>query len=159
MMILTDDEIAELLQEPKPVPSDLVAAPRLKPKKGHREIDLTFQGKDGSTFCVSIRQANVNPLDFSVILSYQIEGSYDTFRLRRYNGKAHEHRNRIEGVRFYDFHIHTATERYQQIGATEDAFAEPTHRYADLHGAIRCMLEECGFEPATIEGPLFGGFR
>ncbi len=42
---------------------------------------------------------------------------------------------------FYGFHIHTATERYQQSGYREDTYAEETNRYADYHGAIECMLQ------------------
>jgi hypothetical protein len=33
---------------------------------------------------------------------------------------------RIEGNSMYDFHIHTATEHYQDLGAKEDHFAEKT---------------------------------
>jgi hypothetical protein len=53
--------------------------------------------------------------------------------------------NRIEGDGFYDFHIHTATERYQDLGAKEEHYAEATDRYCDFHGALRCMLNDCGF--------------
>jgi hypothetical protein len=46
---------------------------------------------------------------------------------------------------FYSFHIHQATERYQEAGWYEETYAEPTDRFADLHGAIKCMLKDCGF--------------
>jgi hypothetical protein len=68
------------------------------------------------------------------------------FRLRRYNGKSHEHTNKIEGNKFYDFHIHYATERYQNTGFTEDAFAMITNRYNSFHGALNCMVQDCGFQ-------------
>jgi len=65
----------------------------------------------------------------------------------------------IASVTFYDFHIHQATERYQDIGSREDAFAEPTDRYADLQSALRCLLTECGFEPPEVpDPPLFKEF-
>ena len=79
------------------------------------------------------------------------------FRLRRYNGKSHEHSNTIESQTLYDFHIHHATERYQLSGLREDTFAEPTNRYGDLHGAIGCMIEDCGLDvPKDPQLSLFG---
>ena len=78
------------------------------------------------------------------------------FRLRRYNGKSHEHTNRLEGRTFYEFHIHTATERYQDSGLREDAFAEPTTRLADFVGAVACALDDCGFDrPQPPQPSLF----
>jgi hypothetical protein len=93
-----------------------------------------------------LRQSNFNTLDFSVILTVCPPDLNQLFRLRRYNGKSHEHTNQIEENTFYDFHIHHATERYQENGSREDAFAEITDRYADFHTALRCMLKDCGFE-------------
>jgi len=91
-----------------------------------------------------------------VILGVFPEQSNVLFRLRRYNGKSHEHSNTIEIEKFYNFHIHTATERYQELGRDEDAYAEPTERYADLHSAINCMLQDCGFTvPADQQETLF----
>jgi hypothetical protein len=76
--------------------------------------------------------------------------------LQRYNGKNHEHTNPIEGETFYDFHIHQATERYQEIGASEDTYAKPTDRFADFQQGITCMLKDCGFEmPLDSQGRLF----
>ena len=64
------------------------------------------------------------------------------FRLRRYNGKSHEHTNHIENVTFHDFHIHFATERYQELGTREDAYADPTDRYDDFDGAFLCLRDD-----------------
>jgi hypothetical protein len=76
--------------------------------------------------------------------------------LRRYNGKSHEHTNLIEGGTFYDYHIHQATERYQQIGASEDTYAESTNRFSDFHKAISCMINDCAFEtPFDPQRKLF----
>ena len=88
----------------------------------------------------------LNTLDFSAILAVHIPQSNRLFRLRRYNGKSHEHTNSIEGDTFYGYHIHTATERYQEIGAREDAYAEVTDRYNDLDGALDCLLHDAGFD-------------
>lgn len=68
------------------------------------------------------------------------------FRLRRYNGKSHEHTNHIEGETFYDYHIHLATERYQVIGTREDAFAQPTDRYGDFQSALRCLIQDVNLD-------------
>ena len=49
-----------------------------------------------------------------------------------------------------------ATERYQEIGSREDAYAEATERYSDFAGAIDCMLEDAGFDtPPTDQWILF----
>ena len=79
------------------------------------------------------------------------------FHLRRYNGNSHAHTNKIEKDSFLDFHIHIATDRYQDLtGADEDGFAVPTPRYRDLRGAFHCMLEDCGLMiPAEFEQELF----
>ncbi|MDD5188919.1 MAG: hypothetical protein PHF57_12010 [Methanoregula sp.] len=42
-----------------------------------------------------------------------------------------------------------STERYQQSGYREDTYAEETKWYADYHGAIECMLRDCGFMVST----------
>jgi hypothetical protein len=56
---------------------------------------------------------------------------------------------------FYDFHIHQATARYQEIGAKEDAYAEPSDRFSDFNQALSCMLKECGFQiPSELQERL-----
>ena len=42
---------------------------------------------------------------------------------------------------------HTATERYQERGFDEDGYAQATDRYSSFATALRCLLEDCGFEP------------
>lgn len=142
----TDSEIARLISERKPLPDNYRSRIRLRPKRGHKERELDVEGEDGTHYRLILRQSDFNTLDFSVILAVRPAESNQFFRLRRYNGKHGEHTNQIEGDRFYDFHIHRATERYQESGMDEDAFAETTDRYADFHGALRCMLEDCGFD-------------
>ena len=117
-------------------------------------MDVT--GADGNSFRLILRQSMFNHLDFSVILGVFPKESNELFRLRRYNGKSHEHSNKLEEQKFYDFHIHTATERYQELGKEEDAYAEQTERYSDFQSAIDCMLSDCGFRlPADMQGALF----
>ncbi|HPA46929.1 MAG TPA: hypothetical protein PK395_14280, partial [bacterium] len=110
----------------------------------------------GSDFQVILRQSSLNHLDFSVILAVCPRETNLSFRLRRYNGKSHEHTNRIEGTKFFDFHVHTATERYQDLGVKEDSFAEPTERFSDLSSALNCMFQECAFDvPGDDQPSLF----
>ena len=74
----------------------------------------------------------------------------------RYNGKSHEHTNHIEDETFHDFHIHLATERYQQRGTREDAYAKPTNRYDDFSSALRCLIGDANLEaPSDPQGNLF----
>jgi hypothetical protein len=144
--LLTDGEIAALLSEVKILPPDYLSKVSLKQKRGHKERELDCIGVNGSEFRLILRQALHNVLDFSAIIAYCPAGSSQLFRLRRYNGKSHEHTNQIEKQTFYDFHIHMATERYQNSGLREDAFATPTNRYADFHGGLDCLLTDCSFE-------------
>lgn len=153
----TDPEIAALVAEAKPVPHDWRYSVQLRPKRGHRERDLDLSGAAGNAFSLILRQNSINVLDFSLILTVRVPGSNQLFRLRRYNGKSHWHTNRIEGNTFYDFHIHMATERYQERGTREDAYAEPTVRYADFHAALQCLLTDTNIVmPPDPQGTLFG---
>jgi hypothetical protein len=154
---LSEAEISRLLAERKPLPPDYRERIQTKPKHGHKERELDVIGTDGSEFRLIFRQSEFNPLDFSVILAYRPLKTNQLFRLRRYNGKSHEHTNTLDGQTFYDFHVHKATERYQdESGLREDSYAEPTKSFADFHGAIRTMLGDCGFNvPPNTQGTLF----
>lgn len=153
--ILTDQAIDGLIHEQKLLPEHPLGR-SLKAKSGHKEREMDVTGANGSRFRIIIRQSANNALDFSVILAYRRPHSNALFRLRRYNGKSHQHTNKLERNTFYDFHIHRATERYQATGLREDAFAEPTTAYADLHGALECMLRECTCQlPPNSQRTLF----
>jgi len=155
----SDAEIARMIQERKPLPDNYRARVQLREKRGHKDREFDVTGKDGTQYRIILRQSNFNTLDFSIILAVIPAGSNQLFRLRRYNGKHGEHTNQIEGNTFYDFHIHQATARYQENGMKEDSYAEATNRYADFHAALRCMLEDCGFEtPGDAQTSLFGEF-
>ena len=117
---------------------------------------MDIEGVDDNQFRLILRQSSFNTLDFSIILTFCLPDSNQLFRLRRYNGKSHEHTNKIELNTFYNFHIHTATERYQEFGTREDAYAEPSDRFSDFHTAINCMLSDCGFDvPKNPQTSLF----
>ena len=141
--ILNDKEIEALLQEPKRLPDDYVNIFQTKAKNGHNEKEISIARGDGSQFKIILRQNQINMLDFSLILGYVPAKKTSIFRLKRYNGKSHQHTNKIEKQEFYDFHIHKATERYQKAGFDEDAYAEPYPGYANVQDALDCMVKDC----------------
>ena len=152
----SDLEIASLVQERKPLPADWRNRIHLRPKRGHDEGQLDLSGDAKSEFRLILRRSSINPLDFSIILAVRAPRSNVLFRLRRYNGRSHEHTNHIEDVTFYDFHIHCATERYQEIGAREDAYADQTDRYGGFDGALGCLIDDANFEvPAESQIDFF----
>lgn len=154
----TDEEIHALLTERKLFPADYQSSLLLMQKRGHKERQFEVAGTAENKFVFMLRKSDFNELDFSVILGVVSADSNQVFRLRRYNGKSHEHTNRIEGNSFYDFHIHTATERYQDLGAKEDHFAEATNRYSDINSAIACLMQDCCFRfPPSAQTNLFEG--
>lgn len=142
-----NDEIQSLVEEAKPVPGDAFSSVNWRSREGHDRSDLDIEGDNGNLFSVKLRRSQFNEKDFSVILCVEVPNSNVTFRLRRYNGSRHTHRNKIEQERFRDFHIHTATERYQERGFDEDGYAQPTDRFSSFGTALRCLIEDCGFEP------------
>ena len=147
-----------LIAERKPLPANWRTQFRLHTKRGHDERELEVIGGDGNEFHVILRKSHLNPLDFSVILGVRVPKSNRVFRLRRYNGKSHEHTNRIEKETFYDFHIHLATERYQQLGTREpreDAYAKVTDRYSDATVALDCLIADAAFETSGPQGSMF----
>jgi len=155
-LVFSDEDIVRLIRENKPLPEDYQSKIQVRSKRGHKERELEIRGDEGSGFRLILRQSNFNPLDFSVIVAYRPPKSSALFRLRRYNGKSHEHTNPMEGQTFYDFHIHQATERYQQMGGREDTYAEPTDRFSDLREAVSCLIKDCGFQmPHDPQGKLF----
>jgi hypothetical protein len=145
MDFLSDEEITSLIGEQKQMtvsPEELLR--NMKSKRGHMESEHIIQRGDGSSFVIKIRLSQENHLDFSVILGFNPPKSNKLLRLRRYNGKSHEHKNKLEKESpFYDFHIHTATERYQREGTNEEYFAEVTDRYSSIYQALNCLISDC----------------
>lgn len=141
--IFNDSEILQLIREEKPFPKEYPSLFQMKAKKGHREQEITLKRNDGSSFKVILRQSRINVVDFSAILGFIPTRSSLMFRLKRYNGKSHEHTNRIEKTSFYDFHVHLATLRYQEAGLKEDGYAEVSDAYADIRSAMDCLIRDC----------------
>ncbi len=157
MLILTDEQILALISEQKTTPEGLVPLGKVVERNQHRRKEFELTSASGNNFVIVIRQSMINVLDFSVILGYRNPGFNTIFRLRRYNGKSHIHTNTLEREQFHDFHMHTATERYQLVGSKEDHFAQIDRRYYDLESAIGCLLKDCGFRSPMEESPLFSG--
>jgi|WetSurMetagenome_2_1015567.scaffolds.fasta_scaffold137944_2 hypothetical protein len=141
MDVITDNQIKQYLSEKKILPKDF--KPILKEKNGHNHFEEEILGEAGNTFKIIIRQAKQNPLDFSIILGVLIGGK--VFRLRRYNGDSHTHPNRIENTELEGFHIHMATQRYQEKGFREETYAEKSTKYNDLTSALAAMVKENNF--------------
>jgi hypothetical protein len=162
--ILTDEEIRGLIQEAKTLPENWKTRLRLLPKSGskHLQRELRVQGMNGNAFRVVLRQSTMNALDFSLILVFQDKDSVE-FRLCRYNGrhpsnhtnKWEKARGSVDAVFRSRFHIHMATERYQQEGYEMDGYAEVTDRYSSYDSALGEFLRANGFQLPEEILPLF----
>lgn len=143
----SDLEINNLIAESKPLPLDWRSQIRMREARVSKTGTCDIEGVNNNIFCLILRQNRLNLLDFSIIIGVYPPGSNKLFHLRRYDGKSHEHTNPIENQKFYDFHIHKATERYQNYGTCEeDKYAEPTDRFSNFGEALDCLLNDCGFE-------------
>jgi hypothetical protein len=153
----TDLEITDLINEPKKAPTDIFdKLAKMRHKRGHSELNLDISAESGNQYRLIIRQNKIYTLDFSVIIALIPLKTNQVFRLRRYNGKSHQHRNIIEKTSpFYNFHIHMATERYQELGMAEDAYAEQCELYHDTETALRCLISDCSLHGEDL--PLLRG--
>ena len=142
----TDQQIAELINERKVFPDDW----RIQL---NRNNSLYIIGENGNRFRVITNQNEKYPSDFSVILAVIDPKTGTVFRICRYNGMPKRpHNNKIEKQKIYGYHIHFATERYQERGYDEDTYAEETDRYNNLEGALQCLIQDANFElPAQLE--------
>lgn len=155
--VLTDQEIADLLAESKPLPANWETRLRLRRKRSYQyeERLLDVVSDQGRKFRFIGRRSRQNPLDFSIILVFEDDDGSE-YRLTRYNGKhPSRHTNRWEKERGQadhtfdqDFHIHRATERYQRDGYAIDGYAEPTDDYSDYGSAFNAFLGGCNFQRA-----------
>ena len=161
--MLSDSEIALLVQEHKSLPDDWRGRLALRTKGTHEEFEVPVLGEAGHAFRLVARRNLRNPLDFSVILLF-VDGD-ETVRLRRNNGAhASNHANKWErenGIAGWliergAFHRHFATERYQAEGFIIDGYAEPADDYQDFRGAVDDMLRQCGFAEPDGSTPRLG---
>lgn len=143
----SDIEIDLLVREPKPLSANWNSKIRSEYQSRYVTKSFEVKGIRNNTFRVIWKQIHNNSSDYSAIFGVFPLGSNTLFRLRRYDGKQHIHSNPIEKQKFHDFHIHMATERYQDYGTKdEDKYAVPTDRFSDLTGAIDCLLKDCCFQ-------------
>jgi len=162
MTILTDNEIENLFAEVKILPKDYPKKLKTKVKSGqqHEEQELTIQGKEGHTFAIVLRKNKIDFLDFSIILRYQDYRTGIWYNLARYNGK-HFHTNTLEKNSFYDFHIHMATQKYQEAGLRIEAYAKVTKTYKSFNEAVDVFLKDFNFQIELPESATtlknFGG--
>ena len=167
--VLTDSEIAELTARPKQLPIRWRTRLNLRQRNGdaHRRRDLPL-GNDAESFVIKCRQSAINPLDFSIVLVY-LDKAKNLYRLLRCNGKhPSQHTNRWERQQGQNghtfgpcFHIHQATQRYQEADLEIDGFAQPTEAYSDYDSALDYFVRISGCvdpEPRTpSSADLFGG--
>jgi hypothetical protein len=139
-VIYSDEQIRKLMDERKVLPDNW----EIQLKKKSKEVLVT--GDNGNQFCFGVRFPEPGKLDFSVRLLVMLPNSNERFMLRRYNRGARNHRNHIERNSVGIFHIHYATERYQQKGYNEEQFAKKTSRYTDVFSAIQCLLQDGNFQ-------------
>jgi len=162
--ILTDEEIAELLQEPKQLVQNWETRLRPRPKSNFNftQRDCEIEGKNAHMFRIIIRHNMINPLDFSIILTFQDKDGTE-FNLCRYNGKhPSQHTNKLEKSKGLSdssfrnaFHIHRATQRYQEEGLSIDGYAEVTNEYSSFDTALHTFVRTNGFSISGDEMPLF----
>lgn len=145
-----NQEITELINERKVLPDNWR-------KELDKNSELYLIGEDGNKFRLIARLNKRYPTDFSVILGVINPKTGTLFRLRRYNGLAKRmHKNKIEKTKVYSYHIHYATQRYQERGFDEDGYAEETDRYNDIEGALQCLIVDANFElPHKSQSELF----
>ena len=146
----TDQQIAALIKERKVLPDNW----RIQLDKND---SLYIIGESGNRFRIITNLNKKYPTDFSVILAVINPKTGAVFRIRRYNGMPkRSHNNKIEKQKIYGYHIHSATERYQERGYDEEAYAEKTDRYNNLKGALHCLIQDANLElPAQLELRLF----
>lgn len=149
--ILSDSEINRLIIEQKLAPKNWKKHLQLKSKNNtrHEEGRFTARGKNGNNFRVIIRRNKINRLDFSIILKF-IDNDGKEYFIVRYNGKhPSEHTNRWEKLNSFVkykfescFHIHKATQRYQESGLEIAGYAEETELYSDYQSALNTFIKD-----------------
>lgn len=153
--ILADNVINDLLLEAKVLPTNYIS--KLKPRKKsgfsyeHRELAVT--GSKGHFFSVIIRRNSLDIMDFSIILRYRDETGL-WYNLVRYNGK-HRHTNHLEKEKLNGFHIHKATQRYQEKGLRIESYAELTEKYSSYQEALTAFLSDLNFKHTDGSSSLF----
>ena len=150
---ITDEFIEVLISSPKQpqgTPSPIVTKNRK-----HQRI-AGFADNEGNRFTVYLRQSQRLVSDYSCGVWWERVGAA-RLCLVRYNGPAHWHPNKLEGVDIlYKPHQHILTARYvSTTGVNPDGFAVERTDYHDLDGATRLMCAEAML--TTDPGELLSG--
>jgi len=164
--VLSETEIDSLLGEEKRLPLEWERRVQVRPKSNQsfKERGFEIEGVSGSHFRVVLRQSNLNPLDFSIILLFR-DSEGTEYRLIRFNGrhpsghttKWEKRRARPNSGFRNECHVHRATERYQLEGLDIDGYAEVTHDYDSFETALDRFVGARGFRlPNDPQKWLFG---
>ena len=157
-LIYSDADIATLIAERKPLPAHGVPSFSPNPSGAIMKVSWWLQALRRTS---SISFSGEAGLIHSIFRSSWVFVSHSrivSFVCGVITARVIEHTNRIERQTFYDFHIHMATERYQQLGnrdPREDAYAEVTDRYGDATGALDCLLADAAFVTDGPQGNMF----
>jgi hypothetical protein len=171
MAAFTDQQIADMLRDPKPIPCEFQRW--LKPRKlrgkpkAVRRREVT--GRSGRKYMITVRVNLANPGNFSVILSCTHHGK--DLNLIRCNGPKHNgHTNHLEKKKrikpFYippgATHVHRMTERYlDEPDFNPEHYAELCEEFSDLKSAVGYFVSNFGiyFRDGDYysEHPLFDG--
>lgn len=131
-----------MIAEPKTLPANWrQELANLKNRVGRHKSQIEFTGANGTPFRIIVSRRHRDAADFTLMLMLN-SAENPEFRLVRYDGSGHVHKNTIEGnriVRKPD--IHQSTERYQvKTGQRRpDGYAEETERYQNLPDAWECF--------------------
>jgi hypothetical protein len=153
--VLTDQEIAELLAESKPLPGDAKATLlRLRALKKIRDgrSRLTVRGKTGRKYQIEVLSARseMEPCKFRINIKYLVPHTRPLYLVRCEGYGAHTNtierkaRTGIQKIPPRQCHIHTITERYQLAGKPL-GYAEPTNEYDSLETAVDFVCYSFGF--------------
>lgn len=150
MAKFTDSAIRELIHEKKFLRKGWTKKIQLKDTRSGQEGSIKTDGEYGNKFRIIVKKSKFDNNNFCLTFGVYPIKSKILFRLLRYDGSSHAHTNKcLRGDRIqfieYKFHIHVATERYQDMGLDEDYYAEPTDKYDSLNGALDCLLEDSNF--------------
>ncbi|WP_233235054.1 hypothetical protein [Bordetella sp. LUAb4] len=126
--------VAKLVENPRA---------RVTPKAKHVEKNFDVVSADREhRFRLITRQSTLIQKSFTCGLLWLPPGDAPVV-LTRYNGADHPHRNPLEGEEFESqCHIHVASSRYIAANRKAEHYAEPTDRYSDLEGALRCLIAD-----------------
>lgn len=156
MVILTDNDIDNLIRGDKFLQASVLNNSKWKIVGAHRKKEVPVSDMQGNdSFAVFWRQTTYDALDFTVGLSYKVPDSTQRINLIRCNGKSHTHTNKLEGNKLeVTFHIHRATEKYQNMGFKAEDHAETTDKYSTMDEAFKylCLLTSVRIGDRTQTG-------